>query len=290
MEKVEIKIPGHSGCLVEIVENFNYICIRKATLNNHYMTRLKAQITKQKQFSALFNSVHVPEIYGEFKSPHVYFAEMQYITGLDIFTFFDVASKYDLDKFFNVIEDYLTESLSLSEMTDFPLDKINQKLSSLELSFTDRLSSANHHISRLKCILDNHTFPSIPIGFCHGDLTFSNILIEPGCENVYFIDLLDSYIESPIQDIVKIKQDIVYHWSTKKTVQSFDLCRTKIIFAYFNKRLDKFIEKHLINKAVVSLFQIINMLRILPYTDDFELINYLYKCIENELKNLESSL
>lgn len=290
MEKAEIKILGHSGCLVEIVENFSDICIRKATLNNHYMDRLKAQITKQKQFSVLFNSVQVPKIYGEYTSPHVYFAEMQYITGLDIFTFFDVASKDDLDKFFNVIEDYLSESLSLSEMMDFPLDKIYQKLSSLELDFTDTLPSANRHISRLKCVLVDHTFPSIPIGFCHGDLTFSNILVEPDCENIYFIDLLDSFLESPIQDIVKLKQDIIYHWSTKKTVQSFDVCRSKIIFAYFNKRLDKFIEKHFLNKAVVSLFQIINLLRILPYTDDFELINYLHACIENEFKNLESSL
>lgn len=290
MEKAEIKILGHSGCLVEIVENFNDICIRKATLNDNYMLRLKAQIAKQKQFSALFSSVHVPEIYGEYQSPHVYFAEMKYVTGLDIFTFFDVASKYDLDKFFSIIEDYLIESFYLSKITDFPLEDINRKLDSLELYFANNLPSASNNMSRLKCILKNNVFPSIPIGICHGDLTFSNILIEQDCENIYFIDLLDSFIESPIQDIVKIKQDVVYHWSTKKTVQIFDICRTKIIFTYFNKRLDEFIEKHLINKAVVSLFQIINLMRILPYTADLELINYLHTCIENELKNLECSL
>jgi len=290
MQKAEIKIPGHSGCLVEIVENFNDTCIRKSTLNDSYMLRLKSQITKQKQFSALFSSVHVPEIYGEYQSPNVYFAEMKYVTGLDIFTFFDVASKYDLDKFFNVIEDYLIESLSLSQISDFPSEDINRKLDSLELYFSENLPSANNNMSRLKHILNNNVFPSIPVGICHGDLTFSNVLIEPGCENIYFIDLLDSFIESPIQDIVKIKQDVVYHWSTKKTVQVFDICRTKIIFTYFNKRLDEFIERHLISKAVVSLFQIINLMRILPYTSDLELINYLHICIENELKNLERSL
>lgn len=290
MEKAEIKIQGHSGCLVEIVENFKDICIRKATLDSNYMLRLKAQITKQKQFSTLFNSVGVPEIYGEYQSPQVYFAEMKYVTGLDIFTFFDVASKDDLDKFFALIEAYLIESLSLSKTSDFPLKDINKKLDSLESNFAISLPSATSNISRLRYILKNNVFPSIPIGVCHGDLTFSNILIDQDCENVYFIDLLDSFIETPIQDIVKIKQDIVYHWSTKKTVQIFDICRTKIIFAYFNKRLDEFIEKNLINKAVVSLFQIINLMRILPYTADLELIDYLQKCIEKEFINLESSL
>ncbi len=290
MENVEIKIPGHSGCLVEIVENFDDVCIRKATLNQAYMIRLSAQIAKQKHFSKTFNSVKVPEVYGEYQSSRVYFAEMQYITALDIFSFVSVASKDELDKFFSVIEKYLKESLSLSKITEFPLADISKKLASLELDFVNKLPQALNYILRLKSILKHNIFPPIPIGFCHGDLTFSNILIEPDCESIYFIDLLDSFVESPIQDLVKIKQDVVYHWSTKKTAQIFDICRAKITFSYLNRRLDNFIEEHSINKSAISLFQTINLMRILPYTDDFELINYLYTCIDSELQNLENSL
>ncbi|MDX1916252.1 MAG: phosphotransferase [Methylophilus sp.] len=290
MEKVEIKILGHSGCTVEIVENFGDVCIRKATVDQNYMVRLHAQIAKQKSFSKLFSSVSVPEVYSEYQSPRVYFAEMQYIPALDIFSFVSIASKDDLDKFFNILEGYLKESLSLSKMTEFPLTNITNKLDQLEADLTNKLPKAVSYIHRLKHILKQNVFPPIPIGFCHGDLTFSNILIEPDCENIYLIDFLDSFLESPIQDIVKIKQDVVYHWSTQKAAQTFDICRARITFSYLNKRLDDFIAAHAINNAVVCLIQTINLMRILPYTSDVELINYLFTCIDNELKNLESYL
>jgi len=38
----------------------------------------------------------------------------------------------------------------------------------------------------------------IPIGFCHGDLTLSNVIIS---DKIYLIDLHDPFMESPIQDV-----------------------------------------------------------------------------------------
>ena len=46
----------------------------------------------------------------------------------------------------------------------------------------------------------------IPMGKCHGDLTFSNILFNGN--NYYLIDFLDSFIESPLLDLVKIEYHI----------------------------------------------------------------------------------
>ena len=48
----------------------------------------------------------------------------------------------------------------------------------------------------------------IPVGTCHGDLTFSNILFNGN--NYYLIDFLDSFIESPLLDIVKLRQDTAW--------------------------------------------------------------------------------
>lgn len=290
MDNVQVKIPGHSGCLVEIVDNFDEVCIRKSTLDQSYMLRLSAQIAKQKKFSSLFNSVRVPEVYGEYQSPRVYFAEMKYIPALDIFDFIGSANKEKLDKFIEIIEAYLKEALLLSEMTEFPYANFTDKLEDLELNIIKKSPETVGYVRRLKDILKRYTFSPIPVGICHGDLTFSNILIESDCENIYFIDFLDSFVESPIQDIVKIKQDVVYFWSIKKSIQNFDTCRARIIFSYLNKRIDDFIAEQSINKAVVSLFQVVNLLRIIPYTRDFELTNYLLLCIDSEFKVLESAL
>jgi hypothetical protein len=290
MSKNEIKILGHSGCVVEIVDNFGDVCIRKATVDQSYIPRLNAQISKQKKFSKLFKSVGVPEVYSEYQSPRVYFAEMQYIPALDIFSFVSVASKEDLDVFFSVIESYLEESLSKSKLVEFPLVEITQKLESIAKSLSNKIPNAESRINKVNGILRDNKFPPIPVGFCHGDLTFSNILIDPGYENIYLIDFLDSFIESPLQDIVKIKQDVVHHWSSLKAETNVDTSRTRITFNYLNKKLDQFIADHSINVSVLSLFQVVNLMRILPYTEDTETINYLLTCIDSELNNLERSI
>ena len=49
-------------------------------------------------------------------------------------------------------------------------------------------------------IFDKIECIKIPIGICHGDLTFSNILFNGN--NYYLIDFLDSFIEYPLMDIV----------------------------------------------------------------------------------------
>lgn len=284
----DIKILGHSGCTVEVVENFDDICIRKSTRNLDYINRLKEQIAKQKKFSKTFKSAKVPAVYGEYQSPRLYYAEMEYIAGLDIFSFIDLAGKDQLDRFFCLLESFLTESIAYSQLCDFPILKIQNKLDSLEKDLSINLPCAIVYIDRLRTILNYESFSKIPIGFCHGDLTFSNILIESECENLFFIDFLDSFIETPLQDIVKIKQDVVYYWSVQKVTTRFDLCRAKMSFTYINKKLDKFITNNSIDNSVLSVLQAVNFMRILPYTNDVNLIKYIFNCIDSELKKLES--
>jgi len=74
----------------------------------------------------------------------------------------------------------------------------------------------------------------IPIGKCHGDLTLSNILYNG---KFIIIDFLDSFIETPIMDIVKIKQDTKYGWSFMIAEQSINT-RMKCIMKEINNNLD----------------------------------------------------
>lgn len=67
----------------------------------------------------------------------------------------------------------------------------------------------------------------MPVGVCHGDLTFSNILFNGN--NYYLIDFLDSFIEAPLLDIVKIRQDSAHLWSQLMYTKSYDQIRLQIV-------------------------------------------------------------
>jgi len=52
----------------------------------------------------------------------------------------------------------------------------------------------------------------VPVGFCHGDFTLSNMLfLENG--KLGLVDWHDTFFESPFQDIGKMFQEFVLKWS-----------------------------------------------------------------------------
>ena len=118
----------------------------------------------------------------------------------------------------------------------------------------------------------------IPVGVCHGDLTFSNVLF---CGQQYcLIDFLDSFIETPLQDIVKLRQDSQYLWSCLMYQQPYDALRLKLISEYVDERLDKHFSQYDWYKEHYEMLQLMNMLRILPYAKEEKVVAYLKRVIK----------
>jgi hypothetical protein len=101
------------------------------------------------------------------------------------------------------------------------------------------------------------------ISACHGDLTFSNILFSKN--KIYVIDFLDSYIDSYVMDIVKLKQDLVHNWYLNgMNIDANEVTRIKQIFNYMWKHIE--IEfGYIINTVLFDILDVINFLRIEPY-------------------------
>ena len=98
---------------------------------------------------------------------------------------------------------------------------------------------------------------------------------------ITLIDFLDTFFDSPLQDIVKLKQDTKYFWSLRKLNNIRDLMKLKQCFTYIDQKLnEKFEEKEYYIKYY-NHFQILNLLRIIPYCDDKKDINFLLKNINN---------
>ena len=107
----------------------------------------------------------------------------------------------------------------------------------------------------------------IPIGFCHGDLNFSNIIINAQEKDIYVFDFLDSFVESPIQDLAALRQDTAFEWSLLKLGIKFE-------HNSLSRRFISSLENEITNKydkeewfPFVDIFLLWKLLRILPYLD-----------------------
>ena len=126
----------------------------------------------------------------------------------------------------------------------------------------------------------------MPVGMCHGDLTFSNILFNGN--NYYLIDFLDSFIESPLLDIVKIRQDTAYLWSTLMYHKPFDKVRVHIISEKIDKAIDEyFTGKYEWYRKYYMPLQLMNFLRILQYGREEKVVAYLKDVIAGQLDVLQ---
>ena len=64
-------------------------------------------------------------------------------------------------------------------------------------------------------------------GKCHGDLTLSNIIINNNLKKIILIDFLETFNESPLQDICKLIQDLRLYWSSRR-FNNTNMLRAKI--------------------------------------------------------------
>lgn len=242
---MDFKVKGHSNYILKLKNNL----VSKTSYNGD--SRLHVSAIKQKQFKSDF-----------FKSPNVIDINengfsMEYIQGQSFSQFLTSATKRDLDNLIYRIDGYLQERI-IGEM-NMPIQILKDKLALLS------------DCEKLLPVLSNKEFVKVKVGLTHGDLTFSNMIFA---EDIYLIDFLDSYIESPTIDIVKLRQDTHLYWSLNMVDEAVDLTKIKIGLNYIDNWLtDKYPVKD------YELFQIINLLRIYPYTKDDKVIHYLKKNI-----------
>jgi hypothetical protein len=244
-------------------------------------TRLKAQIEKMVNYRTEIQ----PQSAKLLKAPKVYVcgltsegdfqATMEYIPYSDSLEFLSMASFEQAQWFASTITNHIEEELGLCKTESFknlmPLfsEKCIQLRSAIEgngfLTFDD--VAAAHNILDLALQYGEHlvdTGMCVPVGFCHGDLSLSNVLINGEGREAFLVDFLDTFVDSPIQDIVKVRQDTKYKWITSLEKVTGDLGRILVT-------LD-FIDQHLVGTfeamefwPAVPLFDAFSLLRLLPY-------------------------
>lgn len=256
-------IQGHSGCEISICNGL----LKKTSGSNYPIKRLKAQIEKQKFAlgADLNENIIIPKVLKE-ESQESYSAYMEYFPCSNIIQYLHRASKESLDNLTQNLISFIGCTIENSRTEVVDKQKIISKFESIKGSgmFREKLDSY------LQVDI------KIPTGFCHGDLTLSNVLFIPNSRKIVLIDFLDSFIESPIIDIAKVRQDTKHGWSSFIHQVKHDKIKTKLSLEYIDKKIvEKFsgLEwfKH------YELFQFMNLIRILPYAKQKETSNFILK-------------
>ena len=248
---------GLSGCKIELLSKD---IIRKHSKDLSYNARLVSQANKQKYFSNLnISDISAPQVYLINENDLFYF-DMEYCTGKNYCQFLDSCSIKDTQEILSTLFQYFDYLVKNSKELEynFVKEKIIQKLQSL--------APGSEYSDIINCVImtyDDLGINNVRSSFCHGDLTFSNILFSKS--NVYFIDFLDSFIDTYYIDFVKIKQDIYYHWNIN--INQDESLRILQNFSFFWYNICERYSK-IISTESFDLFDFLNLIRIEPYANE----------------------
>ena len=267
MKSIERKLEtGLSGCKLELIGSNT---LRKHSSSPSYNKRLDLQVKKQELFSnQVFRNVETPKVLSKGDS---YF-DMEYVTGRSFDEYFSVCSVSDIDFVFDSLCGYFDGLISNAQYYQPEVSKkrLLDKINSLE-THTNHLTDLYH----IRQMVSSITM-RIPQTFCHGDLTFTNIIFNKN--RLYYIDFLDCFIDSFLCDLIKLKQDLYYHWSLD--VQGIKNLRIRQIYSFLWRKLEKRYSKY-VETIEFDVLDVLNTLRIEPYLtneDQRLIIKRMLKC------------
>ena len=279
------QIAGHSGCVVKIVREADGLTIHKLSYAQASATRLLRQANKQQTFlkNNQLSFITTPRILRLIEDQGNSGIVMEYIHAKSFVDYFENASYLAPRIFAKHIIEFLEDEFAKSPLSDVPSTLLSDKF--LDVS---RIIKANpilasdekiaEQLERAAQVFLTPRTRRWPVGICHGDLTLSNILFQEG--RLYLIDFLDSFIETPLMDIVKLRQDTRHRWSQMMVQGEFDRVKNTIVLYYIDKLLwERFKHEPSIQDGYCEL-QCLSFLRILQYAKEKTIIEYLKRNLD----------
>ena len=279
----KIYLQGHSGCEVALIGKDGLIVVEKSALDPKYNSRLQKQIQKQMRFAASnrLPFVKIPKILEQGQRQELAMVRMEYVYYLNSIDYFETASITDIDEIVAKILAYIDSEIGESEVAELPTVHFADKLREIEsnVKANGHIGIYQQPIKTLESILRNSDRIRLPLGSCHGDLTFSNILIASDSKAIALIDFLDSFIESPIIDIAKIRQDSRFCWSLMMAAHPNDATRFRLVMRYIDEKINRHYSDYDWYVGNIDLILLLNMLRIAPYAKRDDVHEFLIDAI-----------
>ena len=282
---MKLEVKGHSGCQIDVVREEDGLYLYKSTHDQGYLNRLQQQGYKQQNAGKVeMQHIRVPKIIDIQRDVDSVTLKMEYVYSKNFVGYFEYAGFEQISYFIQALRLYLAYEIQHSPLQIVGAEVLRQK-------FVDVCDKIQHNsmlqndlevqelMKQASCRFDAVAEMELPVGVCHGDLTFSNILFNGN--NYYLIDFLDSFVESPLLDIVKIRQDSSYLWSQLMYSGQYDEIRLKIVANKIDEEIVRFARQYDWYRYY-PIFQLMNFLRVLQYAHEERVVNYL-KQIINQL-------
>lgn len=259
---------GFSGCDVRLGRWGEGLCVEKRA-GAPYAARLERQIARQaraRQTNAL-SFVRIPEIYGtQWTRGGGFAVRMEYLLFHDCLRAFETASRSQIDHMARLLISYVEANIAASPLRAVPPACFRDKLEQIEAALARIGQEAVYRdlIRSVRARLPTRQI-KLPIGRAHGDLTLSNVMVASDGSEIGLLDFLDGYLESPIIDIAKLRQDTCFHWSLQIAEGPVDRARMVPVLRYMDSLLLAYFGRYEWVRRHLDLIQAINLLRIAPY-------------------------
>ena len=270
---------AHSHDSLEIVIQGHLSCVRKTFRSD--ILRAQRNVEKQRAFQPLLTGgarISAANVL-EFKA-YSDRAEllMPYVEGMTGRLFPVHATRSAAHTLSMSLSTLLYFQLNESREERVPITLFRDKLTAVSISTCDtELKFQVDSCLRVVNKLPDELF--FPIGPCHGDLTLSNVIFD-ATSGVTLIDFLATYLETPLQDVAKLKQDFIYGWSFRKDSSALGI-KAEIMCRYHYPKAMVQIER--MYPVQIQLLTLMALARIAPYVKDTItkqwVINSLSKCI-----------
>lgn len=277
---MEIEVKGHSGCSIEIVRHKKTLMIEKSTTDPKYVERLYQQAMKQQRAAETrLQFIRIPKIFKITKSTQRMMMQMEYIYSKNFVDYFETAGFEQVSYFVNAIDTFIRSEVERSVMQEVPSSVVKEKFADVKEKTLNNSFLFENEIVKALLLRSEIVFSLlpesflIPVGVCHGDLTLSNILFN--ANHYFLIDFLDSFLESPLLDMVKIRQDTAHHWSPLMYEGEYDHTRFNIIASKIDTELNVLFSQFDWYVNYYNAFQLMNLLRVLQYAHEPKVVDYL---------------
>ncbi len=286
-----IQIEGRSGCPIKVYSNDGKLLVRKTSGTVDYNNRLVKQQEKQEAFrvSNKLNYFTAPAITANGEHDNLSWFEMPYIQAEKYSSFLAKQPKSKLTQIIQALVDYFTNQIATA--TNYNEDELNELLERKTQELIPKINKASWLTEEIRTNLVNQLKGerpkvSLPKSTCHGDFTLSNMLFA-NQNKIYLIDFLDSFVDSPVIDFVKLRQDTKFLWSLNLEKQEHGETDTRLrqTLAYIDSEVSAFLNRSFPDvTSWEDYFTLMNFARIVPYaqSSDYQYLNTVFKELLNK--------
>jgi hypothetical protein len=266
---------GRSGCSFEVIDTI----LRKTSKCIQENDRHIARGQKQCIFTGKsFKSLSTPFVHAiGFNNAGLCYIDMDLIPGISLVHFLETATAEDYQFLENVLIDYLDQQFSSTvlDLNDDAINNVRAKVNEIRFS----LEFPNK--SLILDSLDDMPVDKLIVGWCHGDLTLANMIYSN--KTFYLIDFLDTYIESPLLDLISIRQDTKHLWTCFITDRYNDTAISwlKKLDDTLNSRYSAYIESSWYK--YLSLLNYVRMYRMYDSNSLAKELNFIHMSLQNYL-------